>query len=219
MIATGRTKDAYKYREIGEVDFEWVYKYLKFPYVNPTEEDAINIIFTNNTGADKMPFTCWTASHRMGHVFQRSKNLPEWHYFANEVQRDMENIIQTAYTYTVKKVNYGNFPDERGRKLLKALAQDLGTMRSARQRKLRNYFEFPYELLAQYLLTKNKIQFNEPAKLLITHYAWGNAQGLYNRLNDAGVFEVQYLIQAMAEEYNELIKNILDACVGRLFVM
>ncbi len=220
-----RTKEGNKYLEVGEVTPEWVQEKLGIDI--QASGDAITVIFTNNKGSDKMPFTAWTAAHRLGHVFQRSGisggGIREYSQFKDEVINDLSQVLKTAYDYVLKANSYWGTPvsnpNFEGQQMLKKLATAIGTMQSARKNNLRVFFEFPHELLAQYLLTTSKIQFNQVAKQLITHYTWGNAQGLYRRLSDEGLFDMDYQLKVMADDYNERCKNILDAAVGRLFVM
>lgn len=211
-----RTSEGNKHREVGLVDSEWIKENLG-ESIEPSK-DAITIVFTNNTGAEKVPFTAWSAAHRMGHAFMRTKGhfggVPEFQNFVKELKTDQENLLKFVYGYE------GKYNDDAGKeKRLRSLSHDMGTMRSARQRNLRNYFEFAYELLAQYLLTTNKIQFNEPARMLITYYTWGTPQGIYSRLKGKDAIEIEYMVKNMADYYNELIKNTLDSVVGKIFVM
>lgn len=208
-----------KHREIGEVDQEWVWSNISDQIF--TDYDAISIIFTNNRGSEKVPFTAWTAAHRFGHAIQRSRNITQWQEFTREVQRDMESVLRTVYGQKPGRAFYdSSTPDRSTEGLLRRVAQQVGTMRSARQENLRNWFEFNYELLAQYLLTTNKVKFRLPAGMLITRYVFGHPQGFWNRLrSDEDREGMQELLNSMADEYNETLGYVLEQCVGRLFVM
>jgi len=216
-----RTALGRKHVEIGEVTKEYVQEHLGLD-IDPAP-DAITIIFTNNTGAEKMPFTAWTAAHRIGHAFQRSNGMggfPEWEAFRKELKRDLSNLLRRIYSYEVKNAYYGgDYPDADSERKLRAMATKIGTMRSARQNNLRNFFEFPHELLAQYLLTRNKIQFNVPAGQLIVRYAWGHPQGLWNRVKEEDRPAIERTIAAMADDYNDRISEVLNAAVGRMWMM
>lgn len=214
-----RNKRANKFREVGLVDLEWVAKNLGEDLAGKIkDDDVITVIFTNNTGADKVPFTAWTAAHRLGHAFMRTKGmpggLPEFRNFTQQLQSDQKEILELAYR--IQSSN-SRFPDQQTEKQLRTLSQDMGTMRSAREKTLRNYFEFAYELLAQYLMTKNKIQFKMPANQLITRYVFGHPQGPH--ISRGNLTEIQNIIEGKAEEYNYTISDILSSAVNKIFVM
>ena len=58
-----------KHTEVGEVSMEWLEKNmpetLKSLKINP---DAVNVLFTNNKGNQKVPFTAWIMAHGLGRV-------------------------------------------------------------------------------------------------------------------------------------------------------
>lgn len=214
-----RNKQANKFREIGLVDLEWVRNNLGDELASKIkDDDVITVIFTNNTGADKVPFTAWTAAHRLGHSFMRTKGMPgglqHFREFIEELQSDQRELLDLAYRIKSPK---SRFPDSKTEKELRTLSQDMGTMRSAREKTLRNYFEFAYELLAQYLMTKNKIQFKMPANQLITRYVFGNPQGPY--MSQGVSEEIQNVIENNAEKYNYMIYDVLSSAINKIFVM
>ena len=77
-----RDQKAFKFVQQGEVDQDWVKKNLGEDI--PPNPNAITIIFTNNTGVEKIPMTAWMIAHRMGHVFSQNNSL-----FYNEIMRDI----------------------------------------------------------------------------------------------------------------------------------
>lgn len=216
-----RSKEASKHIELGEVTPEWVRTNIPQMANYEPAEDAVNVIFTNNTGAEKMHFSAWTAAHRFGHVLNRSRNLSTWSEFTSGLQKRMEEILQNHYNHKPGRSMYGSsFPDQKTEKLLGRLATNMGTMRSARQDNLRNYFEFAYELMAQFLTTKNKVQFNgQLERMLATKFAWGRPSGGAYQKYDADKEEIAADVEYLADYCNDMLDYVMQEAVGRTFVM
>ena len=94
-------------------------------------------------------------------------------------------------------------------------------MASARNRKLRNAAEFAHELFAQYVMTgniklKNYAGDENRNTSVVTSHAWGRPQrrstGVRTGAANAAVAGLEY-------ELNELAAQVLDECVGQIFVM
>ena len=84
-------------------------------------------------------------------------------------------------------------------KILKFAAQQIGTMKSARDNKLNNWYEFAYELLAQYMLT-GKIKFNPLPESIIKGYgAFGRKEYSYSKNEEAREDYNTYQLETMAE--------------------
>ena len=82
-ITLVRDKKAHSFREIGVVTSKWIKENLNLDYKpNPM---AINIVFTNNLGDQKVPFTPWIMAHRFGHAVRFEK---DWQYFTKELDED-----------------------------------------------------------------------------------------------------------------------------------
>ena len=226
-----RSPKAKVYNNYGEMTPEMVQEKLGFE-IKPSS-DAITVVFVGNTGDEKIPFTAWTAAHRMGHAFQTSPKLYKWREFTNQLEKDTSEMLNKLYHVDVQSsAGYGLSDEQRfiknqnDRKTVKSLYQDIGTMKSARTKNIRVFFEFAYELLAQYLLTKNKIQFNIPAKQIITKYFWGHPQGPYldpqfrnEKLNPGGQEELKDMVDSMAEIYNAMLYDVLSQAINKIFVM
>jgi hypothetical protein len=61
-----RTARARHHVEVGEVSEDWVLENLGDEEIRP-RPDVITVIFTNNTGAEKIPMTAWAIAHRMNY--------------------------------------------------------------------------------------------------------------------------------------------------------
>lgn len=210
-----RTNKARKHVEVGEVTPEWVQENLGENI--PKNEDAITVIFTNNTGDEKIPMTSWAIAHRLGHAIRRNQTFDE--YLAKEIQRDFIGLLNDVYN--VKKTpEYGYRFDYE--KELKGLYQAVGTMRSARQMNLRNANEFAYELVAQWLITGD-IKFNPLPRDFITRkrMAWGrpNHDKIWTRISDEDWKDWNYQLQNFADKYTYNLDSIFSGLVGKMYVM
>lgn len=219
-----RSSLAYKHVEIGLVTPEWVKTNLNID-IQP-REDAITVIFTNNTGAEKIQMTAWTIAHRLGHAIRRDKIFEE--YFSKEITKDFRVLLKEIYgIQKSNKPSYGNYgygfnPQQDDEKELRAFAQAVGTMRSARQGELRNFFEFVYELVAQYIITGH-IKFNPiPRNLLLKkRMAWGRpANDTRNsRLDAESHEEWNEQLQQYADKYEHYLDSVFNGIEGKIFVM
>lgn len=206
-----RQPKAYKQFAIGEVSAEWVKDKLNLD-VQPNE-DSITVIFTNNIGDQGVPMTAFIIAHRLGHAIRNDRIFD--YYLAQEIEKDFKGLLKNIYNYSGD--SYWDFDNN-----LKALVYAVATMRSARQRNLRNFAEFTHEILAQYIIT-GKVKFNPIPKFLLVknHMAWGNPvkQGLNSRLDDEKMAEWNEVLQGYADKYEHYIDSVLMGLVGKIFVM
>jgi hypothetical protein len=218
---------ASKYVEVGEVDESFLTNNLKLKIVpNPTKPDeinidpnAINVIYTQNIGNEKVPMNYWTIAHRFGHTVRRKNQT--FDYFTRELEKDVLNLMQSVFgRQPSKNTMYGQFFDSKGRQFLKQFANALGTMGSARKGQLRDFGEFPYELLAQYMLT-GKITFNRLPFKIVDRYAWGKPQHIRPQwaLKQDDFEQWNDFIVHMEEKYQQLLEEILESSVGKIFIM
>jgi hypothetical protein len=91
-------------------------------------------------------------------------------------------------------------------------------MKSARDKNIRNWYEFAYELLAQYLIT-DKITFNELPKNIVTGIAgWGRKET--RRSQDEPTRELHgNSLEMHARDIAYYLDNILSSAVGKIFLM
>src|SRR5271170_7905000 len=83
---------ASKYVEVGLVGPEFLTNELKLKIVdNPKtpneikiEPNAINVIYTQNTGAERVPMNYWIIAHRWGHALARYQKDEVYVYFQRE---------------------------------------------------------------------------------------------------------------------------------------
>lgn len=221
-----RSSKAWKHIEVGKVSSEWVKENLELD-IQPVE-DAVTVIFTNNRGAEKIEMTAWCIAHRLGHAIRRENIFQE--YFGNKIERDFKDILSDVYNINIRSMesknrsNYFGYnqPTENTDKYMKALAYAVGSMRSTRQWELRNFYEFQYELVAQYIVT-GKITFNPlPRSLKIDNkMAWGreNPTMIYSRIDDDSFDEWNEMLQNHAGTYEYNLDSIFSGLEGKIFVM
>lgn len=220
-----RSSMARKQVEVGEVKPDWVKENLGID-IEP-KENAITVIFTQNTGAEKIPMTAWTIAHRLGHAIRRDKIFEQ--YFAKEIMKDFRELLKEVYGID-KKYSYapgGGYGGGYGNsqideKDLRALAHAVGTMRSARQNNLRNFFEFVYELVAQWIITGN-VKFNPlPMSLILNkRMAWGRPSNDTKRskLDDIAHEDWNETLRGYADKYEHYLDSVFSGLEGRIFVM
>ena len=221
-----RSVNQSKFFEQGAVPLSFVRNQMKLgPNLIPDpRSNAITILFTNNEGAERVMMTGWTMAHRFGHALNASQpRLASWEWFLTHLRQLFDALLKDVYGDDQPRQDSARFGLSFGRSgstslnLLTRAAKMLGTMRSARAGTLRDWGEFGYELLAQYLLT-GRIKLNPLPALAtlkfsyynpISHEAEPAAQQSYN----------EKAIPAAVAELEQLLRTVLDDAVGKIFVM
>lgn len=214
------TKHARKHTEVGEVKPEFIFDELM---ITPDQlkdgkinENNITVFFTNNKGAERAPLTPWIMGHRFGHVVRRmyawKDELNPW------VDRMLNNMLEDYGFPMPPKYAYTDNAYRTTREhqiATRHLCETIGTFKSARDKNLRDYFEFHYELFTQYL-KDGDVKFNPLPDTLITgHGAFGSKKT--RRLLNREEAE-EYLIE-LQRDYHYYAENVLTECVGKIFVM
>lgn len=232
--------EANRHTEEGPVTIEWMQENMPNTLAEITNrggfgQESINVVFTNNKGAEWRPMTGWIMAHRMGHAILRvgsgrgSRYGGEHSYFSllnNHLEQKVREILQ-AYRQKVPtyrnsgsaRYSYGyqepreNFDDAMIRRLL----AQIGTFRSARENNLRTSAEFIFECFAQYLL-KGNVTFNDAPQNITTGHAWGKPQ-MSARPGEEGIEDVNNTISWLQDSLTYEFSNVLDEAIGRIFVM
>ena len=216
-----RSKEGNKYAEVGEVPWEYVRDTLKLDI--PIDHDHITIIYLNNKGDEKIPLTPWVIAHRFAHALARVKGMggKNWQYeeLRKTVNKMVSTIAKEVYNSTQPPQSYGNDYGRTARyqKIRLQVCHALGTMKSARDRNIRQEFELVNELIAQYII-EGKIKLNrELPKVLATSYAWGRPNGpsRMTKMNE----ELEDILSQAEDEINIDIDGVLGAAVNSIFVM
>ena len=92
-------------------------------------------------------------------------------------------------------------------------------MKSARDKKMRSWYEFAYEMLAQYLLT-GSIKLNPLPQSIITGFGpFGRKKTRWSQSEEAREAINLEELDAIAKEIESDMEMILGAAVGSVFVM
>lgn len=94
-----------------------------------------------------------------------------------------------------------------------SIVYTIGTMRSARERRLNGYDEFPYEVFAQYLMT-GKVTFHRFADPLVIKAKSGDIVCKYYPTHEANVF-----LTRMEDSLNRQCAKILASLRGKVVVL
>jgi hypothetical protein len=213
-----------QFREVGEVSMDFIRNELKltpeeFPDNNP---NAITIIFNGNFGDQRYMASGWILAHRLGHAFARGRTGGEtarlWIEFRNYLRKTVAEILKDVYNIDVTENSYDFKNNAQKDKILKYVAQQLGTMKSARDKNIRNWYEFAYELLAQYLIT-DKITFNELPKNIVTGIAsffiiLVNSLELSLETVQASTVKVSVCSPSMGDSVGAICINVSVICVS-----
>lgn len=190
--------------------------------------DAINVIFTNNSGAEKMVMTPWIIAHRIAHAFARvdgRRGNQPYTEASDTILRTTAEIMQSYYGYGTKdfpsserekdSYKYGEnaYKYKRNQELLmRNFFQKVCTFRSAREGIIRDWFEVVNELFAQYITT-GSIKFNSPPESFDVGGYRGNKYSLRDRS------EVEDLLGSLSRDLGFYFDDMLSAAYGKILIM
>jgi hypothetical protein len=213
-----------KHQEIGVVDRLWLEHNM--PKMLPQmqfDSNAINIIYTGNAAAERYPFTPWIIAHRLGHALSPGRERSNYaQNFLLDAQREIRRYAtQILELYGVQiETTRTYYNVERLRKselVLRHFYEQIGTFKSARDKDLREHFEFTFECLAQFLTT-GAVKFNKLGRCIrIGTAGWGRAE-----TRCASEHDVEYAnreLDDLAEFLTSEFENALDRAVGHIFVI
>ena len=203
----------------------------------PNSKDAITILFNGNYGDQKVPMTGWIMAHRVSHAVSRRGpyagretrfQIPEYADFIREVNYMFREIVN-PYRGTDRMQNlnpwsisaeYPSQDKEDTRKQYLNIAHQIGTFKSARDRRIRNIYEFYHELFAQYLIT-GSIKFNTlPKSLIVRKREWGHEDRIYlQRDQEDWLEQTNEFLESQAYQIGLKIQKVLDSMVGKTFLM
>ena len=213
--------NAKNFSEIGQVDSNFVQKNLGLEVgvdvKDPSENDEITIIFTNNAAADRTPLTPWTIAHRIGHAFQSTERKK---YIYSNFNDHIKNINNTFKYIFDDCYNYSSDIELGSRDyILRDFLENIGIFRSARLKKLPRTYEFFYECFAQWLLSNGNLKFNDFPKMVKSsnRKAWGNDTGRYYKLTSPDLADnyKSELIYA----FENAFRDLLESNIGTISIM
>lgn len=214
-----------QFREVGVVDPSFVYNQMKLtPEEIPIDPNKITILFTNNVAAQKIPLTGWTMAHRLGHAMAasgRGKNTDvgaAWNEYTKELRKIFNEIMRDVYGIQVApRGPHDMFGDYE--KKLRYVAQELGTMKAARDKKIRSWFEFAYELLAQYFITGHITLNPLPDRIVVGMGGWARPKTAHVQDRETQQTYNNHDLQYYAQSLESWIDNVMDHASGKVFVM
>lgn len=217
FVINDKRTQGQEFVEIGEVLEDFLYNEMKLkPEEFSLNPDAITIFFTNNQASERVPLNGWTMAHRLGHALRMSRTSEmreAYQNFIRHLEKQFVDILKDVYGINLKSLS-GSERD----KILKYAAQQIGTMKSARDSNLRNWGEFAHELLAQYLIS-GEIRFNPlPEQMLVGFRGWGHKNLAKANKEELAVKDPKTL-SYYASDLELYIEEILYLAVGRIFVM
>jgi hypothetical protein len=217
---------ASKFLEYGKVNNDWVAKNLGKDVAQAIQngkeaDDSINIIYTNNSAADRVPMTPWTMAHRFSHAVDRINGSGGQNYAYREFQKhlhdQMEQIMQYYSSNFSLKRDYSSYGErtKRNEQAAVYLFNFMGNFKSARDKNIRNMQEITHELLAQYIIT-GKITFR-PLPQCFGGGAFGNKQNFCCKKED--LEEVHQLQDTLTRDLEMFLDDLLGSAVGGVYVM
>jgi hypothetical protein len=178
-------------------------------------ENNITVFFVGNTAGEKVPMTAWTMAHRFGHAIRREYSFIQ---LINWLETEFEEVLR-EYNLDKSKTSgsysSGYYVKGITHLVKSSLFNQIGTMRSAREGKIKRYFEFYYELFAQYL-KDGKITLNPLKPSIRKKYgAYGREETAYTR----NIEEVNERIKGIERDFGYYAEDALGELVGKVFIM
>jgi len=179
-------------------------------------EDAVTVVYVDNSGADRFVVTPWIIVHRMWHAISpRVGAVNHVDKFAHEIEegflRVTERILQTVYGFGNMNSLYFYRPGDAGFLPQKRILEALGTTRACREGMLSFPTEFFPEIFAQYL-TRGEVRFNPlPAGIKIGR---GTSRANPELLEDANEE-----LQTYARDFKYYFDDLLNQCANRVFIV
>ena len=221
-----------KHIETGMVGRDWLDENM--PEVSkevPTDNMHVNMIFVGNQAAEWRPMTPWIMAHRIAHAFQsqrgpsgRKGQIYSYKEAGDTLIRTTNYIFQNAYGKSAvqpqRAGGYAGWESIRfDQRTFKFFWQNVATFRSAREGKIRDWFEVIHELFAQYLTT-GKIKFGPLPKSLTKRQAFKHA-GIYIGFkgNEHDYEYFNGMMGDLADELEAYFDNAIGEATGHFFVM
>lgn len=219
-----------KHTEVGVVPgVDWVRTNLGDDVADKLEamdlEDSITVIFTNNSGAQRMPLTPWIQAHRIMHAAARKNGSAYQHVYKEAGNYLVSGFSDIMQYYTVQEMPNSMDKMLRGKQygqsresirnpqlIMKNFFQEVATFRSAREGIIRDWFEVLNELGAQ-LLTTGKIKFNPAPKTFTANKV------MYRIKDEQALEDANDELQTLANTLEYAINDVFGSIVSEILVM
>lgn len=205
------------FREFGKVSEKFLYeKYPNGLGITPDQlrdgkinDQNITVFFVGNVAAEKIPMTSWTIAHRLGHAMRRTTSFE---YMTNWLESQFNEILKLYNKNVPPKWDMNTYEIDKFRC---GLFNQIGTMKSARENKIKRQFEFYYELFAQYL-KDGEIKLNRLSSSIFAKYAaYGRKENMYTR----DVEEVNSILTGVERDFEYYAESVLSSEIGNIFIM
>lgn len=181
------------------------------------EPDAINLVYVGNYGAEKIPFTSWIMAHRAGHALRKDQhynNKPFYTKLLGHCRKTFDFILKECQILN----SYSYLTEYSKEKHYKYLATQIGTTAACRNNKLRNWHEFVFDLVAQYIVT-GRIRLKPLSNRIVVGVGTFGRKDTYVVSNSA-LEKINNRIESLEDDLNEfLIPDWLEDSVGKIFLM
>ena len=186
--------------------------------------ESINVIFSNNQGAERYPLTGWIIAHRLFHAFQserwgkyhqadtaRVKGETTPHQIVNAIFTQLSGILFDLENY---EVTNGHYQDHLPKRDLAAL---MGTTKACREFRLSNSSEILPECFAQYML-KGKVTLRP---LPSGKFRNGNETGFkfYEPTPDTDIRFCNHVVKSFEDYLNLNFRKLIEAAKGRVVAL
>jgi hypothetical protein len=204
--------EGHRYQEMGFTDIERLPGMFgkTWDQIEPMiKDDQINIIYTNNSGSERVPMTGWIMAHRMGHALYAGRGRSYY----------MEEACQTLFRYLKDYTEeYGFHLGNQSTAFTKkgplmALLYEVCTFKGARERNMRNVYEVFFDLFAQYIF-RGKLIFNP----LPRSFRYGNTTYSYQG-DDLDFQHWNNSMDDLNYELSSMFDTAIRYSVGKVLVM
>jgi hypothetical protein len=183
-------------------------------------DDAITVIFTNNKGDERAPMTPWIMAHRLAHALRRKGGSANMQGIYMDAERHLISQVKEVMSYYGKK---SFVPDKdletnqrRDQLAMIYLFNHIATFKSARDKKIRDWFEVLNELIAQYIISGGNITFNPPPRC----FAGGSRASRQNFCaKSEEMDDLTAHVEMLGRDMNYMIDQIFSSAIGNIYVM
>lgn len=188
------------------------------------DSEAVNIIFTNNNGVNKVPMTSWIIGHRIGHAIAATnrwngmagrRDTTMWGNAVSTANRYFKDILTEVYHWKSTSSYQSTVFDD---PVVSKFFEAIGTMKSARDRNLGGRpYEFMYEMFTQWLFTDN-LKFNDIPRRFGSSSFGRRAYYMRNPEEDVGYGDMM-LNHGLALELPDYFSSAVWDVQGKYLVM
>lgn len=233
-IMFANSPEAGRFQEIGLVDYDWMETNMPETTMDRNfriDHNKINVLFTNNSGAERVPMTPWVLAHRLSHAISRgvwftdrrksTMRMPgdDWLEAMTHLEEIANIILQDGYKAPTfqdrRSAGYQMYDNRRQKEnIRRRFFQEIGKFKSAKESNLRNHYEFYHELFAQFIIT-GKVDFRPiPRRFNYERHRGFSFQG-----PDGDMEYYNDMLNDVGETLSQRFRDALARAVGEIFVM